>query len=202
MKKQSLSTLLLLISCVILFHSCKEKEKEEENESEVITTVRLTFTKTDMGGTPLVGSVPIVATWKDADGIGAAVPTVNEITLRTNSYYQVEAVILNELANPAQDITPEIRNEGTKHQFFFPKTGNGLNPITYNDLDTAGKPIGLKFKVATTATVGDNTLKVILRHELNKSGANVDLGDITNAGGDTDIETTPAFSIKVALPAQ
>jgi hypothetical protein len=199
MKKNTLRSLMLLIGFVSLFTACKDDDHDHDDENEVITTVRLTFTQLEANGTPTTGVAPIVATWKDADGTGAAAPTVNEIALKASKKYKMEIVVLNELANPAEDITPEIRNEGTKHQFFFQKTGTTLGNITYKDADTAGKPIGLTNEVETLATAGTNTLKVILRHEPNKNGANVSTGDITNAGGETDIETTPAFSIKVEL---
>ena len=39
------------------------------------------------------------------------------------------------------------------------------------------------------------TMTVILRHEPNKAGAGVSDGDITNAGGETDIEVTFPFHL-------
>lgn len=198
MKKITLRALMLLVGFVSLFTACKD-EDDHDHENEVITTVRLTFTQLEANGSPTVGVAPIVATWKDADGTGPASPTVNEITLKQSKNYRMEVAVLNELANPAQDLTSEIRNEGTKHQFFFQRTGNNLASVVYKDQDTAGKPIGLLNEMQTFSNTGTNSLKVILRHEPNKNGANVSTGDITNAGGETDIETTPAFSIKVEL---
>jgi len=200
MKKLIFRTFLAFFGLCTLLSSCRNKDSHED-EQEVITTLRLTFTKTNATGTPIVGVSPIVATWKDADGTGPNAPNVDNIALSANSFYTIELTVLNELANPAQDITAEIRNEGTKHQFFFQKSAGltSLGNIQYADQDTAGKPIGLTTKIATTAMAGTGTLKIILRHDLNKNGANVSTGDITNAGGETDIETTPAFNLTINI---
>ena len=40
----------------------------------------------------------------------------------------------------------------------------------------------------STNAAGSGELQVVLRHEPDKFGANVSAGDITNAGGETDIE--------------
>ncbi|MFT6148889.1 MAG: hypothetical protein ACJAUH_001575, partial [Saprospiraceae bacterium] len=78
--------------------------------------------------------------------------------------------------------------EAEEHQFFFQTTLNDLEVI-YDDQDADGNPIGL----TTTVTTGNSdtgTITIILKHEPNKSAAGVINGDITNAGGETDIEVT------------
>jgi hypothetical protein len=47
----------------------------------------------------------------------------------------------------------------------------------------------------STSSAGSGTLTITLRHEPNKDGDNVADGDITNAGGETDVEVT--FNIDV-----
>jgi len=42
----------------------------------------------------------------------------------------------------------------------------------------------------TTDAAGSGTITVILRHEPDKGASGVNDGDITNAGGETDIEVT------------
>jgi hypothetical protein len=199
MKKHNLGILTLFLSLVLVFSGCSDDHDDHDHEKEVITTVQLTFTQLNPNGTVTAGVAPIVATWKDADGTGVGAPTVNQVSLKQTTLYRMEVAVLNELANPAQDLTSEIRNEGTKHQFFFQKTGTYIDTVIYDDQDSNGKPIGLKNKLQTFSNVGVNTLKVILRHEPNKNGANVSSGNITNAGGETDIETTPAFSLNITL---
>ena len=41
------------------------------------------------------------------------------------------------------------------------------------------------------------SMTVILRHEPDKAGAGVSDGDITNAGGETDIEVTFPFELNM-----
>ena len=67
--------------------------------------------------------------------------------------------------------------------------------ITDADFDGDSNPIGLEFTVTTSATLGTGTLTITLRHEPSKSATGVSDGDITNAGGETDIQDV--FSISV-----
>jgi hypothetical protein len=85
-----------------------------------------------------------------------------------------------------EEVEEEIEEEDDEHQFFFSTTG-GLNAtVAYDDTDGTN-PVGLKTKV-TTAEASQGTLRVTLRHEPNKSAEGVSAGNITNAGGETDIE--------------
>lgn len=102
-------------------------------------------------------------------------------------------VLLNKQENPAGDITAEILEEDEDHQFFFQTNIAGLT-VAYSDQDEDGNPVGLQSTATTTGT-GNGTVTVILRHEPNKSATGVVSGDITNAGGETDIEVT--FNVTV-----
>ena len=97
-------------------------------------------------------------------------------------------MVLNELEDPADNITAEVQAEDEDHQFFYTPTNN-IATIAYTDQDANGNPVGLTFTVTTTAATTGN-LTVVLRHEPNKSATGVSDGDITNAGGETDIEVT------------
>jgi hypothetical protein len=62
-------------------------------------------------------------------------------------------------------------------------------------MDSEGNPIGQQFGlVATDASSGE--LNVVLIHEPNKNAAGVPDGDITNAGGETDIDITFPITIE------
>ena len=61
-------------------------------------------------------------------------------------------------------------------------------------MDANGNPIGLLTTV-TTEEPGNGTITVILRHEPDKFALGVSNGDITNAGGETDIEVV--FNVEV-----
>ena len=59
--------------------------------------------------------------------------------------------------------------------------------VAYGDTDSEGRPIGI-VGTMTTNDAGTGTLTVTLRHEPAKDAAGVVDGDITNAGGETDVE--------------
>ncbi|MEL6535691.1 MAG: type 1 periplasmic binding fold superfamily protein [Bacteroidota bacterium] len=155
---------------------------EEENEEELITTLRITFTETGTTNT-------VTAEFQDLDGDGGNAPTLTNPTFSANTTYSAAIEVLNESETPAEDITAEVKEESAEHQFFF-QASNGSGITTeYTDEDGSGNPLGLTFNLTTT-DAGTGTLIVTLRHEPNKSATGVSGGDITNAGGETDIEVT------------
>ena len=149
------------------------------NQEELITTMVLSFDGQ-------AGATDKELRFTDADGDGGGAPVFDLDTLQAGSNYNVSVFLLNATVNPVDTISNEVLAEGVDHQFFFQPAGANIT-IAYADTDANGAPIGLQTTMATgAASVG--TLKVILRHEPNKSGAGVSAGDITNAGGETDIE--------------
>jgi len=182
---------LALLTALAVLSACNNDDPEPENEEELITTVRLTFTPATGGG------APVIATWEDLDGDGGIAPQVSNITLARNTTYNLTLELLDNSRTPAANITQEIREEDEEHQFFFRTTGlTGMN-IAYNDRDGDNRPIGLTNTVTVPNAAATGTLTVILRHDLNKAASGVANGDITNAGGDTDVETTPPFQVTV-----
>ena len=180
--------LLLSLAVLLTFSACKPEEDDPvapapppTNEEEVITTLTLTFTDPENAGNVRV------MRFSDPDGVGGTAPTITSDAIPGGRAYNVAIAVLNESVSPATNITAEILAEDEDHQFFFEVTGGAALTMSYNDQDSNGKPIGL----STTAIVGaasTGTLKVTLRHQPDKGAANVAAGDITNAGGDTDIE--------------
>ncbi len=183
MRKIHLITLALLTTLV--YFSC-EKDPEVPNEEELITT--LTYTLTPVGG-----GVPVVFTYRDLDGDGGNAPVITGGSLMVNMQYNGVLTLLDETKTPVKDITEEVEEEGTEHQFFFQTTVGGLS-VAYSDTDTEGKPIGLLSKLTTT-TAGTGTLTITLKHKPNKAASGVSSGNIANAGGETDIEVT--FNVTV-----
>ncbi|MBD0256961.1 MAG: type 1 periplasmic binding fold superfamily protein [Cytophagales bacterium] len=178
-----------LLAGLVFLSACNNDDPEPENQEELITTVRLTFT-------PAGGGTPVVATWQDQDGDGGGAPVVSAINLARNTTYTLAVTLLDESKTPDVDITTEVAAEAEEHQLFFRTTGLSGMTIAYNDKDGNDRPIGLSNTV-TTPTAGAGTLTVILRHEPNKAATGVAAGDPTNAGGETDIETTPPFTVTV-----
>jgi len=184
-------TLLLVLGCIfsLFITSCKKDEPETPiipNEEELITSLNFTLT-------PTGGGTAIVLSFLDLDGDGGDEPTITEGTLAANTTYNGSLDLLNELENPAESITEEIQEEDEEHQFFFQSTVAGLS-IAYADMDSNGNPVGLSTTVTTTSA-NSGTITVVLRHEPDKAASGVSAGDITNAGGETDIEVT--FNVEV-----
>ena len=183
-----IKNLLILAFIATIFTACSDSDDPLViNEEEVITTVKATLVPQDGGTTLTLES-------KDLDGDGPNAPVVNVSgNFNANTTYTGTLEILNETERPAADITLEILEEDEEHQFFFSFT-NDIATATYEDLDGDGNPIGVAFSIATGAA-GSGVFTITLRHEPNKTAGNVNSGDITNAGGETDVQVT--FNITV-----
>ena len=157
------------------------------NEEELITTFTLHFHS--------VGGVEHKHFgFTDLDGDGGDPPVIEADTLSVDSIYAVEIDMLNQSTTPTVDITAEIESEGTAHQFFFQPAGaNAL--VDYSDADANGLPIGLE-SIWTIGSAGNGTMTVTLRHGPDKTASGVSTGDITNAGGETDIEVIFPLAIE------
>lgn len=191
---------ILFLAGTAAISSCKEDANEvtaptpqsPAGETELITDVNLTFTN------PLGEST--TAIFSDPDGDGGIAPTITGINLKTNTTYTCSIDVLD-ASNPSavDSITIEISEEDEDHQFFY--IGGNLLPATvgiaYNDFDDNNKPVGLvsTWTVGAGVSPSNATMKITLRHEPNKDGANVSNGDITNAGGETDVEIDFPISI-------
>jgi hypothetical protein len=175
-------SVLAFLAVATVFLSCEDDEVVIPVVEELITN--MTIVLTPQGGGDVVSLV-----FSDPDGDGATAPTITGGTLAANTVYDAQITLLNESESPVEDITEEVEAEQEDHQFFF-STAGGLNlSVSYADQDANGNPLGL----ITTCTSGDSSsgnLMVILRHEPDKNAAGVKDGDITNAGGETDIEVT------------
>lgn len=181
--KRLQSILYLGLFCC-LFTACEPEEPEVINEEEVITTLNYTLTSED-------GST-VVLSFQDLDGDGGNAPVISEGTLEANTNYSGSLELLNEQTDPVDNITNEIIEEAEDHQFFFQSTVTDLN-FTYNDQDTNDNPIGLMTNLST-GEVGSGTITITLRHKPSKS-ANLGIDDLSNAGGETDIEVS--FNVDV-----
>ncbi len=193
MKTLKISSLILLT--LIGLTSCSDDEGTPQliNEEEVITTVTVTLV-------PETGST-VTLTSRDLDGDGPNAPVLNVSgSLQAGMRYSGSTVLENETESPAEVINEEIIEEADEHQFFYQVTG-GLNAtVTYDDSENqylsngTDNPVGLEFILqAGTASTGSFTLT--LRHEPNKDASGVSTGDLTNAGGETDIAQT--FSLVI-----
>lgn len=184
--KKRLKYLTYALIAMATITACK-KDKDDpvtpttppENEEELITTLKLHFHS--IGGTEHKHFMSM-----DLDGFsGPNAPVITADTLSADTMYHVEIEVLNESESPAEDITAEIQTESDVHQFFFQVSGANAT-VAYADTDANGLPIGLE-SMWTIGAASNGTVLVTLRHEPDKTAAGVSSGDISNAGGDTDI---------------
>ncbi|MBS3739734.1 MAG: type 1 periplasmic binding fold superfamily protein [Psychroflexus sp.] len=179
--------LAILTVFAFAFTSCSDDDAPQViNEEEVITT--MTVTLVDNNGT--VKTMSKV----DADGDGPLDPIISADDLDANTTYTGSVEFLNQLEDPAEDITAEVAEEDEEHQVFYVPSSNFNVSVQYNDQDANGNPLGLDFTL-TTGDASSGTLTVILRHEPIKDAAGVSEGDPTNAGGETDVEA--AFEVDI-----
>ncbi len=185
MKKQILLSTMLVLT--LIFTGCSDDDPVVVNEQEVITTVVVTLTN---------GNDSYVLSWEDLDGDGPDEADVIGGTMPAGTYEgyiqllnkTVEEFNADGTLNEEYYVTLEILEEDVDHQFFFNST-NGLDVVSaYTDMDILGKPIGQQFGLVANVSSGD--LNIILLHEPDKNAAGVSDGDITNAGGETDIDIT------------
>jgi hypothetical protein len=186
MRKKLLSAALLTLTSV-LFNACEKKDPPIPNEEELITTLQYTLS-------PIGGGVDVILKFVDLDGDGGDAPIITGGQLAANTSYTGILTLLDETKIPSEDITTEIKAEDKEHQFFFGSSTPEIN-VTYNDTDANGQPVGLNSSLVTGAAANGN-LTITLRHEPNKTAVGVALGDITNAGGETDIEVVFPVEVK------
>ena len=174
---------ILAVLTIFLAVSCSPPDEPQPfNEEEVITTVTLSFSR--------AGVIVATLNARDMDGNGPNMPVFSSTgSLSRSLTYTGATTFTNELKNPAQDITEEVREEDEDHQVFY-RAPSALGTFTYADADSNQRPVGLSFIYTPGTATATQNLVVTLRHKLLKSAVGVVSGDITNAGGSTDAEVT------------
>ncbi len=169
--------------------ACSEDEPETPvipNEEELITTLKWQLVSADEQDT-------LNFLFRDIDGDGGAAPTIETMDLKANTTYKASVQLLNELENPAEDITEEVSAEAEEHQFFYQSAIAGLS-VSYADSDVNGNPVGIVTNISTSDT-SNGDLTITLLHMPDKFANGVAAGDITAAGGETDISVS--FNLNV-----
>jgi hypothetical protein len=180
----------LLIGATVTFNGCKKETPQPEVEQEEFNRVTLTFTKLDQAGNETTEKV--VAEFGDLEhdhnASGQHADTEHNhvhVDLAEGAKYrlQIGLYIDDRLINS------EITDEGEAHQFFFLPSVAGIINYQYEDTDKNNQPIGLKGLIEVKAP-GELDLKVILRHNLNKSHSAAAVWNSINhadAGGADDL---------------
>ena len=198
----------MLYLYMLLGVGCSDVEKNDhdhhDHEHEVMTTVALDFTSSS-------GEAQTF-TW--ADPMNDGNPQIDDITLSADESYTLTLSFLNELEDPAEDITPEIQDEEDMHQVFFwgsavvgPSNLDNADAIiehAYGDTDANGNPVGLSNDI-TTLAAGSGELIIALRHMPPEDGQDVKVADlaatvsesgIESIGGANDVQVTFALSVE------
>ncbi|WP_299665593.1 type 1 periplasmic binding fold superfamily protein [uncultured Polaribacter sp.] len=186
---KTIKNLAIIAVFVSTFIACSNDDPDPVVEQELITTITATLTPNGGGTVVILKSV-------DLDGDGPNPPVINptNAVLAANTTYNGVLKVENETEDPAEDVTLEVLDLDEEHQFFFTATNN-IATVTYDDMDGDGNPIGVEFTLVTTAASSGN-LTITLRHEPMKSATGVSEGDITNAGGETDVQATFAITVQ------
>ena len=169
-----------LLAIPFFYFSCSDDDDAPEpiNEEEVITTMTVTLVNHQNGN-----DVVTMQT-QDLDGDGPNEPVVTVSgPLSAGTSYSGSIQWLNEMEDPAEDITEEILEEDDEHQVFFSASGVVME-FVYMDFDGDGNPLGTQFVLAPISQ-GDGSLTITLVHEPNKPNDGLD-----TAGGEIDIQTT------------
>ena len=168
-----------LLAIPFLYFSCNDDDDTPEpvNEEEVITTMNVYVD----------GALAMSST--DSDGDGPLEPVVTDGVLAANTTYSVRLEFLNELEDPAEDITEEVEEEDLEHQVFYSAGGDLNVGVEYANFDSDGNPLGTLFTL-TTNEAGSGTITITLVHLPMKPN-----DGLATAGGLTDIEVT--FNVSV-----
>ena len=170
----------------------EEGDHGHDEEEEVINEIILTFAESGSADT-------VSVKWFDADGEGVANPSIEDISLKAGTVYEMTISLNNTLGETVEEITAEIQEEGAEHQFFFGFTadifsdpsgdGNidtGSDPLNYSDEDSNGLPIGLSTSWTTgSATSSAGIFRVMLKHQ---PDLKTSTSDSSVGGTDVDIE--------------
>ena len=178
-----------LLSLLFIFASCSDDDDVKLiNEEEVITTLSVTLVDNATNQTKTFQS-------RDLDGDGPESPVITADNLDANTTYQGSILFLNELEDPAENITLEVVEEGAEHQVFFVSATSLQTTFTYEDADANNNPIGVDFTL-TTGEASSGNLSIILVHDGDKFAEGAAAGDPSNVGGETDIEATFPITIQ------
>lgn len=210
MKTKALPIMCISVMHVILFFcttimligsSCKKenpKPNPPTNDEEVITACHLIVTDSASG-------LSKTYTYTDSDGVGGKAPyfggnqqSDSVLILSEQSVYNLRIVLLNQLKQPVDTVSNEVKEEGDAHMVFFnPETAQqislqprvvSLQPLPiylrYNDYDQSASkwPIGLHSTLyPKSKTITSGVFKIVLKHQPNvKNG--------TFTPGETDLE--------------
>lgn len=167
-----------IASLLVFAVSACTPETGDDQDSEIISRIELTFT-------PLGGGDPLTFAFSDPDGDGGMSGTADPIELMAGTEYTLELRFLNDLADPPEDITDEVRAEAEDHFVFVVGDSPALFTHAYTDLESDygsnatgdDLPVGL-INTITTDAAGTGSLRIVLRHLPELNGQAQKSGDL------------------------
>lgn len=199
-------SLIFAVSATVALTGCLDVEDPGTGpgEQEVITTVTLSFA-------PEGGGAPLVFSHADPENDGG--PVIDPIALDLGTNYALSVQFQNELEDPAEDITVEVKDEGFEHQVFIYGSGvqspatatnaGALIEVAYTDTDDNDLPVGLDNSVGAISA-GTGELKLMLRHlppendtVVKVDGLAADFANDGSAGIPGEVDADVTFPITV-----
>lgn len=149
-----LFNLYIAFIALLVFFQCKPQTNEPDHEVIQQVTLRC-LSPTDTAE----------ASWKDPDGDGGVAPVWDTLRWKSGQTYQCILLVKGTVDGKEQDITENIRLEGTAHRVFY-STDLGMTNLQsiIRDMDTQGKPLGLKVDFIVPPIVANGNLNVKLSH--------------------------------------
>ena len=168
---------------MIGFSSCNNSTPDDNTptDEEVYSVMLLQFTPSN-GGTDTINYY-----FSDPDGVGGTDAFISSGTLQANTSYDAILTLTNSTVDPAVDMSAIVLAAADSHQVFYAPNNTNLS-VDYLDQDSNGKPIGLSTRINTGSPSTGGFMMVALRSNPDKNADGVAQGDISNAGGTTDIE--------------
>lgn len=187
MKKSFITAHILLFFVIVITGCSKEETKpEDKKENEVITTLVITAMAADHN---------TQAIYRPENQPNNP-RRIDTLFLDSSKVYSFSLEVLDQSkAGKTDTITKEIKAESQKHQFFWIANPSNIfdfaNGLPDLDNATPAKPLALKYnnvRFSGRKGVLGQSLRLVLRHDLNKAAPSVANNDITNATGSTDVE--------------
>ena len=159
--------------------SCNPDDPSPINE-EIIT-------RANVHPHPVGEGSALVLFSSDPDGDGGTAPVITGGSLALGKTYTGVITLLNEAANPMKTSPPNLQEEGEDHRFSFPSTGlTGAFELAYTV--QMQRAIRWDSKPAHHRKSGFGHLKAHPAPPAQQNRQWRKNGDITNAGGETDVE--------------
>jgi hypothetical protein len=157
MKIRIYAIALIVISCLILIHSCKNDAIP--TQSEYISTMKVVAQNLTTNTTDTFEYVNFNETKPNPPSF------VDTIRLKANNTYAIQIILLNETPTPIQNMTDTIVNRASSHLMVYNvDPAPGLIAVQIKDKDAQGLPLGL-VSTWTTAEATNGWLRLILRQQ-------------------------------------